>query len=237
MPSGVYKRTKPAWNKGIPRSEEAKRKQKETVLNKYGVDNVSKVAEVQDKISKSHSSDEWKQKVKGTKLQRYGDENYNNMDKNRATKLAIYDNPKYNNPDKNTETKRINKTFNTSTPEIEFHKYLIDKYGEDDILTQYKDPRYPFACDFYIKSLDQFIELNLHPCHNFKPFDPKDLNDICKLEDLEEKAKNSNYYKNIIKVWTIKDPLKQKTASENNLNYLVFYTRRDMLDAIENELI
>ena len=93
MPKGVYKRTKPAWNKGVPRTEEAKRKQKQTVLAKYGVDNISKAPEIQAKISKSHSSDAWKNKVKNTKLMRYSDANYNNMDKNRATKLARYNNP------------------------------------------------------------------------------------------------------------------------------------------------
>lgn len=121
MPRGVYKRTKPAWNKGLPRTEEAKRKQKETTLLKYGVSNVSQAPEVKNKISISHSTDEWKDKVKQTKEIRYGDPN--------------------------------------------------------------------------------------------------------------------NYYKNIIYVWTISDPKKQQTASKNKLNYIMLYSKRDIEEAIKNNLL
>lgn len=59
------------------------------------------------------------------------------------------------------ETKKKNHTFNTSKPEEEYYKMLCDKYGEQDVERNYnKDSRYPFLCDFYIKSLDLFIECN-----------------------------------------------------------------------------
>ena len=162
MPRGVYKRTKPAWNKGIPRTEEEKEKQKETVRKKYGVDNVSQVKEVRDKISKSHSSDEWKQKVKDVKQQRYGDSNYNNMEKSRQTKLARYGDEYYNNMDKMYQTKQLHHSFNTSRPEEELYQDLLKTYLKEDIVRQYSDERYPWKCDFYIKSEDLFIELNYH---------------------------------------------------------------------------
>ena len=55
---------------------------------------------------------------------------------------------------------RENKTFNSSKQEDLFFKYLVDKYGENNVLRQYKEKRYPFNCDFYIKTTDTFIELN-----------------------------------------------------------------------------
>lgn len=237
MPSGVYKRTKPAWNKGLPRTEEAKRKQKETTLLKYGVSNVSQAPEVKNKISISHSTDEWKDKVKQTKEIRYGDPNYNNMEKNRQTKQQRYGDSKYNNPDKNTATKHKNHTFNTSSYETDMYEYLVEKYGYEHVFKEYKDPRYPFNCDFYIDTKDLFIELNIHPCHNFHPFNKNNIDDINRLNYLKEKAKTSDYYKNIIYVWTISDPKKQQTASKNKLNYIMLYSKRDIEEAIKNNLL
>ena len=98
-----------------------------------------------------------------------------------------------------------------------------DKYGEDDVIRQYRDDRYPFDCDFYIPSEDLFIEINKHWTHGGKPFDELDLNDISKLEDWQERAKTSRFYKNAIYVWTNLDVRKQKCAKENNLNYKVIY--------------
>lgn len=237
MPSGVYKRTKPAWNKGLPRSEEAKRKQKETVQKRYGVANVSQMPSVQSKISLSHSSSEWRDKVRRTKELRYGDANYNNMQKNRETKLLRYGDSRYNNPDKNTATKRANSTFNTSSYEIDMYKYLVGKYGYEHVYKQYKDERYPFNCDFYVDTQDLFIELNIHPCHNFHPFDKNSVDDINRLNALKEKSKTSDYYKNVIHVWTVRDPKKQEIASKNKLNYIMLYSKRDIEKAIQTNLL
>ena len=238
MPSGVYKRTKPAWNKGIPRTEEAKEKQRKTCLTKYGVDHVSKVSEIKQKIKESHSSEEWKQSVRKTKMERYGSTTYNNMEKNQQTKEIRYGNAKYNNVSKMLDTKSKNKSFNTSSIEELFYKYLSNKYGANDIYRNYnKDTRYPFSCDFYIKSKDLFIELNIHPSHNFNPFNTSLSEHREKLRVLEEKAKTSAYYKNVIHVWTISDPLKIRTAIKNNLNYIMYYSIKEVKDVIEKDLL
>ena len=47
--------------------------------------------------------------------------------------------------------------------------FLKERYP--DVITQYKDDRYPFACDFYIPSLDLFIECNYHWTHGGKPYE------------------------------------------------------------------
>ncbi len=58
-------------------------------------------------------------------------------------------------------TKKANGTMNSSKPEELFYKELCEIYGEADVVHGYSiDPRYPFNCDFYIKSQDLFIELN-----------------------------------------------------------------------------
>ena len=61
------------------------------------------------------------------------------------------------------QTKHKNNTFNTSKFEVNFRNNLIEIFDVTDIFSNYKDElRYPFNCDFYIKSLDIFIELNIH---------------------------------------------------------------------------
>ncbi len=125
------------------------------------------------------------------------------------------------------ETKRRNNSFNTSSDETKFYNLLISKFGKEDIETQYnKDPRYPFRCDFYIKSQDLFIEVNLHWTHGYHLFDPNNKEDLNKLKIWEEKAINSSYYQRAIYVWTELDPRKLKIAMENHLNFLIIYDKR-----------
>ena len=119
---------------------------------------------------------------------------------------------------------RKNGTFNVSEAENTFLNYLKTIYAADDIETQYnKDPRYPFHCDFYIKSQDLFIELNVHLTHGPKPFDPNDEECQKLLNEWIEKSKTSDLYKKCIDVWTVRDVRKLKFAKENNLNYKTIY--------------
>ena len=119
---------------------------------------------------------------------------------------------------------KINNTYGKSQEEENYYKTLVQKYGEDDVIRQYSDPkRYPFDCDFYIPSEDLFIEINKHWTHGGHPFDKMSLNDISKLEQWEENAKTSQFYKNAIYVWTDLDVRKQDCAKQNHLNYQVIY--------------
>ena len=61
---------------------------------------------------------------------------------------------------KSDNTKRIKCTFNTSKPEEKGYKLLYNKFGFCNVKRQYRTKLYPFACDFYIKSLDTYIEFN-----------------------------------------------------------------------------
>lgn len=130
-------------------------------------------------------------------------------------------------------TRKRNGTLSTSGSEQQFLEMLYDKFGEENVEYQYKsDPRYPFNCDFYVSSLDLFIELNASQFHNRHWFDENDPNDLAQLKIFEEKATRSenSQYKEIIYTWTVRDPLKRKTAEDNNLNYLVFWDN-DLADA------
>lgn len=120
------------------------------------------------------------------------------------------------------KTKKLNNSFNTSKPEEDFYKLLLNTFTKNDIFRQYKSEKYPFACDFYIKNLDLYIELNINWTHGGHLFNKDCQEDLMQLE--KWKNKNSDFYNQAIKTWTLSDPLKIKTAKNNGLRYLVFYT-------------
>lgn len=106
-----------------------KNKMRRTCLEKYGVDNPSKYNDVINKIN-------------STNIIKYGG------------KWPLQGLTPIN---KMLQTKRKNGTFNTSKPEEKIYLYIKEKFP--NVERQYKDnKRYPFACDFYIPSLDYFIE-------------------------------------------------------------------------------
>lgn len=121
--------------------------------------------------------------------------------------------------EKMIETKRKNHTFNTSIPEDESFTILKERYP--DTVTQYKDDRYPFVCDFYIPSLDLFIECNYHWTHGGHPYNEYNDDDNHMLESW--KRKNTEYYDNAIRTWTVRDTTKRNTAKQNKLKYIEFW--------------
>ena len=145
------------------------------------------------------------------------------MPEEQRKKLSeLHKNPKFQ--EKLNNIKRKNGTFNTSEPEEVYYNSLVQIYGEEDVIRQYSDERYPYSCDFYIKSLDLFIELNLHWTHGDHPYNESDSRDVELKESLAEKAKTSEYYRNALYVWTDLDVRKQRIAKENNLNYKAVYS-------------
>ena len=129
---------------------------------------------------------------------------------------------------KSFNTKIKHRTVNSSKPEKELYKSLVQIFGVDNVFCQYKDSRYPFHCDFYIKNIDLFIELNLYFTHGKHPFDKNNIEDIKLLEKWKSKANTSKFYMNAIEVWTKKDVEKQRLAKENNLNYISLYNNDDI---------
>lgn len=114
--------------------------------------------------------------------------------------------------------------FESEAEKIVFGK-LVSRFGKNDVFYQYgihpADKRYPFNCDFYIKSLDLFIELNGHYSHHTHWFDANNPDDILRKKHLLDSGKKRSI--NAVKVWCDADVNKRACAKKNALNYLVFW--------------
>lgn len=226
-------------------------------LEKYGVDSVFKVQKFRnqslDTCIKKYASDEddinsivnigqlkyIKDKIKNTCLEKYGVENpmqtqyYKNLISSILSSNEIQE--------KIYNTKLLNNSFNISYQEDVCFDLLKEKYS--DCIRQYKSELYPFNCDFYIPSLDLYIEYNGSHYHHYHPFDINDNNDLNELNRLKEKAENSNAHKNgkksqydnIIYTWTILDLKKRNIAQQNNLNYIEFWNINEVKEWINKQ--
>ena len=198
-----------------------------TCLEKYGVENAMYSNIIKDRmknifiskygVENPFQSNIIKEKIKQTNLDRYG------VEQPSQSKQIIY---------KIFITIKINHTFNSSKPEEYGYKLLYNKFGFCNIKRQYKSDLYPFYCDFYIKSLDLYIEFNFFWMHGKHKFNPNDKNDIDKLNNWKnsyDNGKNAIYY-SAINTWTNRDINKFEYAEKNNLNYLAFYTWNEFLE-------
>lgn len=190
-----------------------------------------------------------KEKVKSTKLERYGHPYWINQEKIKETVKkntgyeCILQSPEvrekidYN---KVQETKKRNNTFNSSKGEHQLKLFLESKFGKDNVIQSYTDDRYKnpntkrnFVCDFYIKSLDLFIEYQGSQYHHAHPFDPNnedDINELSRLKAESEKLHKSGnkiefQVDNIIYDWTVRDPMKRKVALDNGIRYLEIWSQ------------
>ena len=201
----------------------------QTCINKFDVDSPLKNKEVREKIKQTNiqkygvdnlfKNDIIKEKIKQTNIQKYG-----------------VDNPLKNKEiwKKSQDNRQIS---SKSKLENNFLNYLKLKYEPDDIITQYKSKEYPYYCDFYIKSINLYIEIQGHWTHNDHPFDINNLNDQLIMNKWRTKSLSDKYYKNALNTWTIKDVEKRNTAIQNNLNYLEIFGKTDLnkyIDIFEN---
>ena len=181
-------------------------KARQSNLLLYGTDNPAQSATVRVKISQAlighEVSEETRRKISRTSTGRV---------------------PSSESIMKGNQTKRANNSFNTSRAEENLYQQLCNQYSPQDIERNYIDDRYPFKCDFYIKSIDLFIELNRHWTHGGHPFDSSNPSDCETLRRWQEKAKNSKFYEHAIYVWTVLDVRKIEIAKKNHLNYQLIY--------------
>ena len=189
------------------------------MFRKYGIDNKAKLEETKQKMFK-------------TNLEKYGHicsiYGKEQQEKSKITCQKLY---WTNYPaqaeivkNKQIDTKRKNNTFNKSKLEEKSYQLLKEKYL--DIKYQYKSELYPFICDFYIPSLDLYIECNYHWTHGKHQYNKNDINDNLIIKKWKEK--NTDFYNYTIYVWTNLDIKKYNIAKENKLNYLVFYNMNEL---------
>lgn len=120
------------------------------------------------------------------------------------------------------------KLFNQSYFEMVVFYELIQRFGKDDVFYEYGlhpyDKRYPFSCDFYVKSLDLFIEINVHYSHGGHWFDDTSHDDLLRKKHLMASGKKRSI--NAVKTWCEKDVLKRNAAKASGIRYLVFWDGR-----------
>lgn len=230
-----------------------KERHQQSVKQKYGVSNVKQVPEIIEKGKETcmarygattyAGSDEGKKRIQATMLERYGAPNFMQsefrfdvldemLQKSQQTQLERYGATHYAKSEcyqehvaeykqKEYVTKRKNGSFTKSNPEDVLYDLLCSQFGQDGVVRQYVSTVYPFACDFHISSRNLYIELNATWTHGGHWYE-SDV-DSDKLRLWSEKAKDSQYYQNAIYTWTDLDKRKRKVASENTLNYVVFW--------------
>lgn len=228
----------------ISKSKETVDKIRKTKLLRYGSETYTNHEKFEETCMKKYNGKsplvdkEIREKGKETKLKKYGNENYTNREKFKETCLEKFGvkNPmqvkeicmKTQSKEitlKRNNTKRKNNTFNSSKPEEEIFERLKETFGEENVLRQFTSKEYPFNCDFYIKDLALYIELNFHWTHGLHRFNPLNEEDLKKLELWT--SKGTKFYKKAIETWTKRDVKKFKIAEEKCLNYLVFYNEKE----------
>lgn len=201
-------------------------KSRKTKLDRYGDENYAgDRLKAKEAAIKKYGSAKNYDKIKKTMMMKYGVESFLSSDKINSIR---------NNKDiqrKIQETKRIRYTFNTSTSEEKSYNILISKFGKENVKRQYKSVEYPYNCDFYVGSLNLYIECNYHWTHGGHPFNKEDKNDLNKLDVW--KSKNTKYYDNAINTWTVRDVNKINFAKLNKINLKVFYDIDEFLDFIK----
>lgn len=192
-------------------NEAVKQRMRETYVRthreRYGVDNPTQRPEVAKRVSQSRQQ---------TMLARYGAPNSVQV---KAIRDKIF------------EARKANGTLNSSKPEDMLYQLLVDRFGADDVFrNHFVDSRYPWHVDFYIKSLDLFIELNGDRCHNTHWFDADSVSDrqtrdawIENAERTEAETGKSSRYRKYVATWTETDVAKREAARTHDLNYLVFW--------------
>lgn len=209
-------------------NENIRKKARETCMRNYGVEYAL-------------SSKEVRKKAENTLKELYGVDNYAKSAKYHKT---MKENFATGEPQrKQYETKKKNNTLghSVSIAELKIKNLLEQKFGIDDIIhqtAQYKElfKIYPWNCDFYIKSLDLFIEYQGDWRHGKKPFDKNDKECKKLLSKWYRKYQNSNndIYLTAFHRYTIKDPKKRRYVKEHNINWKELWSMQEAIDFINS---
>ena len=173
-----------------------------------------------------------KQKTLNTNRQKYGADNFVQS----VYWQKLIHNKQWQDKRKQAElnTKRKNHTFNVSKPEDECYELLCSKFGIENIKRQYRSELYPYCCDFYVSSINLYIECNFHWTHGPHLYNKNNIKDIVLKCRWNQKAKKSKFYYNALKTWTVRDIKKQETAKQNKLNWVSFYSKIEFINYINS---
>ena len=224
--SEKQKQTCIANNGGIGfQSEKIKEKYIKTCQNLYNVNNGGGSEKAIEKIK-----EKWKLKTpeefaniykkhQNTCLLLYGETSYSKTLEYRKFVSDMVSSPEYQ--EHQLYIKKLRGTINSSKVEQQFKEYLEQNFP-NDFEYQYRSELYPFNCDFYIKSLDLYIEIQGTWFHGGHPFNENNQEDIDKLNYWKEK--NTPGYNQAVYRWSISDVNKRNIAKQNNLNYLEIFS-------------
>ena len=209
----------------ISKNELIKLQKKQTFIKNFGYENNFCNKDILNKAIKNSITKEARNKRHITNNIKYGCDEYLSTTKGKILseehkkKISIaVSSEEFQNKRNNTLNK--NHSWNISKYEELTYNELLKYTNSNDIIRQYKSKLYPFNCDFYIPSLNLYIECNYHWTHGRHKYSG-DENDIKQVENW--KSKNSKFYNNAIYTWTVRDVNKRNIAKQNNLNYIEFW--------------
>lgn len=195
-------------------SDEVKLKAKQTCLERYGCENYSQ-------------TDEYKERYQKTCMERYGVLNSFQLDICKERRNEVLQNKygvNYAFSNKDIQKRALEASLQSSSSKSKAEDVIYEElcciYGKNNIIRQYKSSVYPFHCDFYIQSEDLYIEYQGSWTHGNMPYIEGDTACVKQLQQWEEKALNSEYYKDAIETWTYRDVIKRETARKYKLNYI-----------------
>ena len=218
-------------NYGVPwgfQSESVKEKIENTFLGKYGVRCSLQLPEVREKAMTAinENRDEVDRKKKATSLAKYGETSWTKTDWGRKALSDMGKNSKM--IEKKTISMKENNSFHFSRGEELLYSKLVEIFGVDGVKREYFSNKYPYKCDFYIVTIDTYIEYNGFWHHGGHWFDNTNKEDVKLLESWKIKARNSENYKKAVYTWSIRDLEKLKCARDNAINYIVLWNLKDI---------
>lgn len=190
-------------------SQEGKARIEATMLERYGAKNFMQSDTARDVIPSMV------EKARQTQRERFGADHYAQSEEYRANQAAY--------KQAELEAKRQNHTFNSSGCEDLLYNRLVALFGTEQVIRQYQDERYPYACDFYVKDRDLFIELNASWTHGGRWWQQD--SSWCRRQKAvwQDKAALHAFYKQALDTWLMRDTAKRVAAELGRLNYLVFW--------------
>lgn len=196
---------------------------KQTLMDRYGVGNPSEAPEIQARrvetmlerygVENPFMSEDVKELIRQVNLEKYGVEYV--MQLPEMIRRAH-------------ESKKSNGTYGRSTVEDDLYELLVGQFGVDDVVRQHHDDRYPFACDFYVRSRDLFVELNGMWSHGGRWFDEERVEDLALAS--RWLGRGGAYYETALHIWTVSDVAKRSAAREHGLNFVVLWDGAKGLD-------